>query len=185
MTRDPWFRLMFNRWTGVALAFGGLLLFAPPSVLRHTWVGEYLVSLVKGVFPIIDEYAKLSSNGAQVEIFLSILFLSIPAVFVATWVAWSSLGFDSTLKTLFTSYEREKKRLVAVGLPLLLIGLPFGIMGVAKDPSFCRGCTSDNRIGLLIVSFYGLLVWCAVARIAIWFYSNIRSIFSENHQILS
>lgn len=174
MFSNPWNRMCFHPKVLAALACAALLLFIPSEFTRQTLVGDTVVTLAKWIFPIINAYGNLSSNSAHIEIFLSVMFLGTPLMFLWIHRNFPALGFEELMRDLWPSWTRNRKLEATVKVSGLLVILVGGIFGTAQDPSFCSGCTSDNRLGLLLITFYGLLLLGATARIAIWFIQDFR-----------
>ena len=140
---DPFFLVPFALLAQIALA-------SPDRVLDSLGSIGNLVWSTATAVPPISTYVAVSSFPQVTALFLSSLLCLLP--FQVYGLSRRIYAREQDAWQAHWKVNPKMQRWGGLIIALLLVFCLVGFVFVGRDPSFCRGCTSDSRIGLLMVS---------------------------------
>lgn len=164
-------KLLFNRMNGASLLGSILIAFlAPPAALDSIGiVGEVMADLVVALTWLgIDEKASITNfPGAAAALYL---YQWLIAPFF-----WAATVFNFSRLTLYDIYNRTKAEQIVNSkwawvllLVVLIIAMLEYIVNPVPDANFCRGCTTENRLGMAVMGWASFLfIGCAIGLIGV------------------
>jgi len=129
-----------------------IALFAPANVLDQWPVAKAFTDWMQVKLPFINRHAD-STSYPQLALLVNCLTVALFPVLSLVWLVQSFVNYPKLL-----ARNRATKRLdVKTHLFIIVISLPFTavmlyvMVGVAGDPSWAKGFTTHNRVGLAML----------------------------------
>ncbi|MBX3647521.1 MAG: hypothetical protein KF766_07650 [Rhodocyclaceae bacterium] len=148
---------------------GAMLVYlAPPAIADH--VSIQMLARFSASFSGIYEQANRSLFPSQALIFYAITYSAFPFQLAYLGRRWIKF-LDKDVTVAFFRRLSYPKRIALMLVSLIgLAAFYWAVFFLTEDPSFCKGCTTDSLVGLIMFQTGGLF------GVAIAAFSNLRFI---------
>lgn len=164
----------------IPIGVGALILFAPFDMSPFIKVLETPIQMLANVIPPIVAYSRKAPYFDESSLFLFMVFALLPAQVFAIARHWKLHNGEQHFIKAYRALDYDRKRLIAViAMPFSMIFFVGGIFFAGGDPTFCDGCISKSKIGLLVLYGFGPSACVLAVFICLAFYRNIAAIFSN------
>jgi hypothetical protein len=134
---------------------GSLALLAPQSIADSEVIS--ILAKFSAIYTGIYELASRSAFQREALTFYSIVFSAFPFQLVLLWLRWKRfVDFGVVIRNFMTLGLGKRLALFAL-MPLATMVLYWALFFLADDPSFCAGCTTSSKIGMILIVTCGLL----------------------------
>lgn len=139
-------------------------------------VASKMSEWIKPVAYLADQ----TSFCENAKVYLSLVFITYPLL--CPLIAVRAIRQEKDYLLARWQNNRKAAYVAIVALPLLSAGILAGALLSNIDPSFCKGCTTESRLGMFVL--YGVLLPAASAYAlgaTGLLLSNIRTILATKH----
>lgn len=171
-------RVLTHPIAWVPALVGGILVLLEPSWLIDNKL-ILLLAKFAATYTGINALASNNSSPGGALAFYAIVFSAFPFQLVLLWRKWVAYRCPELMVKNMTRQPYSKRLWLIALAPLGVAVGYFGIFWVANDPSFCIGCTTNNRVGMVVITALGILAETFVCLATLTLLINARKILSR------